>query len=119
MSVSIDDVERVLVSEVGLSPIQAKIFVMVVKEGKMNTEMIANKLDISLPEASTTAKSLVDLGGFIDITDKEFESMHPRFAAVNMYRRMCEREKIPFKKNLLVDNLGAVLEEPYDDVRTK
>ena len=45
--------------------------------------------------------------------------MHPRFTAVNMYRKMCERENIDFKKNLIVDNIGIALEEPYDDVRTK
>ena len=40
-------------------------------------------------------------------------------AAVNMYRKMCERENIDFKKNSIVDNLGVALEDPYDDVRTK
>ena len=45
--------------------------------------------------------------------------MHPRFTAVNMYRRMCERENIDFKKNLVVDNIGIALEEVYDDARTK
>ena len=45
--------------------------------------------------------------------------MHPRFTAVNMYRKMCEREKIEFKKNLTVDNIGVSLEKPYDDARTK
>jgi hypothetical protein len=32
---------------------------------------------------------------------------------------MCERENIDFKKNTIVDNLGVVLEEQYDDARTK
>ena len=49
----------------------------------------------------------------------EFEAMHPRFTAVNMYRKMCTREEIEFKKNLTVDNIGVVLEKPYDDARTK
>ena len=40
-------------------------------------------------------------------------------SAVNMYRKMCERENIDFKKILIVDNIGIALEEPYDDVRTK
>ena len=46
-----------------------------------------------------TARKLVDLGGFIDMPNDEFETMHPRFTAVNMYRRMCEREQITFKKS--------------------
>ena len=52
------------------------------------------------------------------ISKDEFESMHPRFSAVNMYRRMCERENIEFKMNLTVDNIGIALEKPYDDART-
>ena len=61
----------------------------------------------------------MDLGAFIDMPNDEFEAMHPRFTAVNMYRKMCKREKIEFKKNLTVDNIGISLEKPYDDARTK
>jgi len=119
MSVSMDTVEEKLVLELRLSPLQAKIFVLVIKNGKMTAENIAKKLEISNDEALENAKKLIDLGGFIDITKSEFESMHPRFAVVNMYRRMCSRENIQFKKNLLVDNIAIVLEKPYDDARTK
>jgi hypothetical protein len=45
--------------------------------------------------------------------------MHPRFTAVNMYRKMCSREHIEFKKNLIVDNIGVALERSYDDARTR
>ncbi|MDE1763014.1 MAG: hypothetical protein KGH88_02075 [Thaumarchaeota archaeon] len=119
VSVNIDDVEEKLVLELRLSPLQAKVFVFVVKNGKKSVENIARGLGISDLQASEVTKNLVDLGGFIDITKTEFESMHPRFAVVNMYRRMCLRENIPFKKNLLVDNISIVLEKPYDDARTK
>jgi predicted transcriptional regulator len=119
MSVNLDTVEEKLVSELRLSPIQAKVFVLVVKNGKMSAETMAKKLRISNSVALETARSLVELGGFIDITATEFESTHPRFAVVNMYRRMCQRENIQFKKNLLVDNISIVLEKPYDDARTK
>ncbi|MDE1765725.1 MAG: hypothetical protein KGI27_05525 [Thaumarchaeota archaeon] len=119
VSVNIDDVEEKLVLELKLSPLQAKVFVFVVKNGKKSVENIAQGLGISDLQASEVTKNLVDLGGFIDITKTEFESMHPRFAVVNMYRRMCLRENIPFKKNLLVDNISIVLEKPYDDARTK
>lgn len=119
VSVNMDDVEEKLVSELRLSPMQAKVFVLVVKEGKKSAKDVAQSLGISELQASEATKNLVDLGGFIDITKTEFESMHPRFAVVNMYRRMCLRENIPFKKNLLVDNISIVLEKPYDDARTK
>ena len=119
VSVNLGDVEEKLVSELKLTPMQAKVFVLIVKNGKKTAENIAQSLGISDAQALEVAKSLVDLGGFIDITKTEFESTHPRFAVVNMYRRMCLRENIPFKKNLLVDNISIVLENPYDDARTK
>ena len=80
---------------------------------------ISKSLKISAEDALETSQKLVELGGFIDMPETEFEAMHPRFTAVNMYRRMCERENITFKKNSIVDNLGVVLEDPYDDARTK
>ncbi|MDH2906735.1 MAG: helix-turn-helix domain-containing protein [Candidatus Nitrosotalea sp.] len=119
MSVNIDTVEENIVSELRLSPIQSKVYVLVVKKGKMSAKDIAHDLNISEDAAHQVATSLIQNGGFIDITKTEFESMHPRFAIVNMYRRMCERENISFKKNLLVDNISIVLEKPYDDARTK
>ena len=119
MSVDINTVEERLVSELRLSPLQAKTFILIVKKGKMSAENLAGSLNISESQALEVAKSLVDLGGFIEMTKTEFESTHPRFAVVNMYRRMCLRENIPFKKNLLVDNISIVLEKPYDDARTK
>jgi predicted transcriptional regulator len=119
MSINIDTIEEKLVSELKLSPLQAKVFVLVINKGKMSAKNISQHLGISESEALDSAKSLVEFGGFIDITKTEFESTHPRFAVVNMYRRMCLRENIPFKKNLLVDNISIVLEKPYDDARTK
>lgn len=119
MSVNIDTVEENIVSELRLSSIQVKVYVLVVKKGKMSAQDIAQHLGISEDEANQAATSLIQNGGFIDITKTEFESMHPRFAVVNMYRRMCERENVPFKKNLLVDNISIILEKPYDDARTK
>ena len=119
MSINIDTVEEKLVSELKLTTLQAKTYVLIVKKGRMTAHDIAQNLDITESDAQQIAKSLIDAGGFIDITKIEYESTHPRFAVVNMYRRMCEREKIPFKKNLLIDNISIVLEKPYDDARTK
>jgi len=108
-----------LISEVRLTKNQAKVFLLVVLKGKMSVNQIAKSLEITAENALETSQKLVDLGGFIDMPETEFEAMHPRFTAVNMYRKMCERENIDFKKNLVVDNIGIALEEPYDDARTK
>jgi len=112
-------IEKNLISEIKLTDIQAKIFLLVVTKGKMSAKQISEKLQISHDEALNDSKNLMGLGAFIDMPNDEFESMHPRFTAVNMYRKMCEREKIEFKKNITVDNIGVVLEKPYDDARTK
>ena len=114
-----EKIKNDLISEVRLTKNQAGVFLLVTLEGKMEVNQIAKSLDISTGDALETSQKLVELGGFIDMSKTEFEAMHPRFTAVNMYRRMCERENIDFKKNLVVDNIGIALEEPYDDVRTK
>ena len=111
--------ENDLISEIRLTPIQAKTYLIVTWYGKMSSLQIAEKLKISSESAQKTATELMGLGAFIDISETEFEAMHPRFTAVNMYRKMCERENIEFKRNKIVDNIGVILEQPYDDARTK
>jgi len=114
-----DKIKNELISEIRLTQSQAEVFLLVTLGGKMPASQISKSLKISVEDALETSQKLVDLGGFIDMPETEFEAMHPRFTAVNMYRRMCERENIDFKKNLTVDNIGIALEEPYDDARTK
>jgi hypothetical protein len=116
---SIERIEDDLVREIRLSPVQAKVFLLVTTRGRMTSKQISEDLAITPDKAQAIAKSLVDLGGFIDISSTEFEAMHPRFTAVNMYRKMCARENIEFKKNLVVDNIGVALERHYDHARTK
>ena len=115
----LSEITQTLVSEIKLTKVQAKIFLHIVIHGKMNTTQISKELDISLDDAINNSKKLVELGGFIDMPNDEFEAMHPRFTAVNMYRKMCEREQKEFKKNLEIDNIGVALEVSYDDARTK
>ena len=114
-----EKIKNDLISEIKLDENQAEVFLLVVLKGRMPTNQIAKLLGMTIEDANIASQKLVELGGFIDISKTEFESMHPRFTAVNMYRRMCERENIDFKKNSVVDNIGIALEEPYDDVRTK
>ncbi len=114
-----NQIEQNLISEIKLNPTQAKIYLLITCYGKMSPSQIAHKLQISEDLAFQTAKELMELGAFIDITKSEFEAMHPRFTAVNMYRRFCEREGIEFKRNKIVDSIGVLLEKPYEDARTK
>ena len=114
-----EKIKNDLISEIRLTQSQAEVFLLVTLGGKMSSSQISKSLKISVEDALETSQKLVELGGFIDMPETEFEAMHPRFTVVNMYRKMCERENIDFKKNSIVDNLGIALEEPYDDVRTK
>ena len=116
---SLTSIRNDLIAEIRLTKNQADVFLLVTMEGKMEVDQIAKILEISTVDALETSQKLVKLGGFIDMSKTEYEAMHPRFTAVNMYRRMCERENIDFKKNLVVDNIGIALEEVYDDARTK
>ena len=112
-------IENDLISEIKLTSLQAKLFLLIVTQGKMTSQKISEKLGISVDEASSISNELINLGGLIEISENEFEAMHPRFTAVNMYRKHCEKEKIEFKRNVTVDNIGVALEIPYDDARTK
>jgi len=112
-------IEQNLISELKLDSINARVYLLVTCNGKMSGNVIAERLKITLTDAKKASFELMTLGAFIDVSDTEFEAMHPRFTAVNMYRRMCERENIKFKRNKVVDSIGIFLEKPYEDARTK
>lgn len=120
MAVNFSNVEQAIISELKISDDEAKAFLAIVKNGKMDGTRISDALGwADENRAITAARSLVSRGMVIDITKTEFESLHPRFAITNRYRRRCEEDGIPFKKNLRVDNIGILLEGPYEDARTK
>ncbi len=112
------EIEKNLVDQIHLDSLSAKIFLLVTLEGKMTADDVSSRLDIAPKSAVEKCQYLVSQGGFIDMTP-EFEAMHPRFTAVNMYRRMCQRENIKFGRNKIVDSIGVLLERHYEDARTK
>lgn len=85
----------------------------------MDCVQISQKLGITEDVARQATDQLVALGGIIEYTSTLYEALHPRFAAVNMYRRYCQRLGVAFGRNKEIDNLGAALEPPYDAARTK
>src|SRR5918911_1039547 len=120
MAVNLSNVEEAIISELKISQDEARAFLAIIKNGKMDSARISSTLGWNDNQrAVLAAKSLIDKGMVIEITKTEFESLHPRFAITNRYRRRCEEDGIPFKKNLKVDNMGIVLEELYEDARTK
>jgi sugar-specific transcriptional regulator TrmB len=120
MTVNLSNIEQTIISELKISEDEAKVYIAIVKKGKMDPAKLSNALGWNDEQrALAAAKSLVNRGMVIEITKTEFESLHPRFAITNRYRRRCDEEQIPFKKNLKIDNIGIVLEKPYEDARTK
>jgi sugar-specific transcriptional regulator TrmB len=114
---SFNGVEEVLESELKISKKEAKLFLSIVHNGRMDTRKISQMLNWSINEADEVAESLLGRGKIIDITNTEYESLHPRFAVTNRYRRRCEEDNVPFTKNLKVDKIGFILERPYNDAR--
>ncbi len=112
-------VRDILIKDIGLTDMQTDLYMLVTTQGKMDCPTMARHLDVSESQAKSAAESLVLLGAFIEYSATEYEAMHPRFTAVNMYRRMCESKDIPFGRNKNVDSIGVALEQPYDDARTK
>jgi hypothetical protein len=75
-------IEEKLISEIKLSPLQAKTFLLITCYGKMEISQISDKLNISKDVAMQTAKELMKLGAFIDISESKFEAMHPRLQCI-------------------------------------
>ena len=78
-----EKVKTDLISEIRLTKNQAEVFLLVTLKGKMAADQIAKSLEITIEDALEISHKLVELGGFIDMPETEFEAMHPRFTAVN------------------------------------
>jgi hypothetical protein len=119
MAVNINNVEEVLESELKITKEEAKLFVLLIFNGKLDKIKAARMLEWNVDNTDRVAKSLINRGMIIDLSKTEYESLHPRFAITNRYRNRCEEDKMAFKKNLKIDNIGMLLEAPYNDARTK
>jgi len=120
MAVNSSNIEQVIISELKIGEDEAKVYIAIVRKGKMDPVKISSIIGLNDEQrALAIAKSLVNRGMVIEITKTEFESLHPRFAITNRYRRRCEEDHIPFKKNPKIDNIGILLERQYEDARTK
>jgi sugar-specific transcriptional regulator TrmB len=116
--INLRNVKKYLIRELKLSDEESESFLFIIKNGKSNLEKIAESSKCSKNKVFDTLESLVEKGMIINIS-AEYESLHPKFAIVNRYRRLCQNDNLPFKKNLLIDSLGTVLQRPFEDARTK
>jgi len=108
-----------LKSVLGLDPNEAQLYLLVVYSGKMTVSKIAEAFNWNSDKAKLYSNMLAEKGMFIEIEADEFESLHPRFALSNRYRRRCNELGIEYGRNDKVDSLAIYLEKYYDLARTK
>lgn len=93
---------------------EVEVFLALLKIEKNTSKEIVNFTKKSKDEIIEIARSLESKGMIIEVNKNEFRALHPRFAIVNRYRKICLENNIEFKKNLKIDQL-AVIVEKYQD----
>jgi hypothetical protein len=117
--INLRNVKEYLKVELRLSDEESEAFLFIIKNGRTNLEKIAKSSKFSKNIVLKALQSLVEKGMIIKISASDYESLHPKFAVTNRYRRLCQDERLPFKKNILIDNIATLLERPFADARTK
>jgi predicted transcriptional regulator len=115
--VTLHDAEDAMVSELKISREEARVYMLLLKKGNMDTGKIANELNLEDASVQKAIEKLVEKGACIYI-EHGYEALNPRFAITNMYRMMCYTQNIEVKRNVMVDQLATILEKPYEDART-
>jgi hypothetical protein len=107
----LDTIKSLLSEELQMSNSEIEIFLMLIKEEKCSAERLVFLTNNSLKEIVDISKELEKKGMVIEVNTGVFRSLHPRFAVVNRYRKVCEIRNLPFKKNLKIDNLAIMVEK--------
>lgn len=110
------NLRNLLMKQLELNEIETDLFLSLIRVEKLSVDDLQYIVSVHLEKARDNAKKLEQKGMIIEINENEFRALHPRFAIVNRYRRICEEKGIPFKKNLEVDRLGIMLEN-YQDMK--
>ena len=116
---NVEKIIKSLVLELDLSENEALVFLYIVERGKSSIGIISTDLHIDEGYVVSSIRTLVERGMIFNVTSSEYETFHPRFSIVNGHRFKCDMLCVPFKKNIKIDLLGAMLEARYEDARTK
>lgn len=106
----IDHIKILLMEELQINNLETDIFLALMKSEKTTSFGMQENLNLAPDQIIEVAKSLESKGMVIEINKNEFRALHPRFAIVNRYRRICQENNLEFKKNIKIDNLGIMLE---------
>jgi hypothetical protein len=112
------NLDSTMKSALGLDSEEARVYLLVVNSGKMTVSEIAQACSWGVEKAEHYSTLLMKKGMFIEIATSQFESLHPRFALANRYRRRCFELGIKYGRNDEIDNLATYLERHYELART-
>lgn len=111
----LDIIRSMLINELQISKEEVEVFLVLLKEEKYSAELLQSKIKRPLKDVIENMKELEKKGMIIEVNNNVFRSLHPRFAVVNRYRKLCGITNVPFKKNLKIDNLAIMVEKYQSD----
>ena len=103
-------IKTLLKEQLQMNELETDIFLALMKSEKTTSRGFQEKTNLTVDQIIEISKGLENKGMVIEINKNEFRALHPRFAIVNRYRRICQANNILFKKNTLIDNIGIMLE---------
>ena len=109
-------IKTLLKEQLQMNELETDIFLALMKSEKTTSRGFQEKTNLTVDQIIEISKGLEDKGMVIEINKNEFRALHPRFAIVNRYRRICQANNILFKKNILIDNLGIMLENYQNQI---
>jgi predicted transcriptional regulator len=110
---------NIFITDLQLSNLETKIFLLIISQGMLKIDQISIELNLDKSQCREIIDSLINKNMIIEYSKNLFESFHPRFAIINRYKRLCLEKNMPWKKNSLIDNLAIILEQPFEAARTK
>ncbi len=106
----ISQIKTLLKEQLQMNELETNIFLALMKSEKTTSPGFQENTNLAAHQIIEISKSLEEKGMVIEVNKNEFRALHPRFAIVNRYRRICQANNILFKKNTLIDNIGIMLE---------
>jgi len=112
----VNQIKILLMEQLQINELETDIFLALMKSEKTTSQGFQENTNLAADQIIEISKSLEGKGMVIEINKNEFRALHPRFAIVNRYRRICQANNILFKKNPKIDNLGIMLENYQNQV---
>ena len=109
-------IKTLLKEQLQMNELETDIFLALMRSEKTTSHGFQEKTNLTVDQIVEISKGLENKGMVIEINKNEFRALHPRFAIVNRYRRICQANNILFKKNILIDNLGIMLENYQNQI---